>query len=150
MFSEKHTTKMPSRFQEMLKAQRENEETSRAGLKWESDEDDKLMRMVNGSLPMSEIAKTLQRTEGSIKTRLVLRAIEKMEKDNTPIETVSKMMKVSETDITEYVERKALRDEKKQRRTASKTTSKTNVSNSEIYRLLVEINTGIQTLLSKH
>lgn len=62
---------MPSRFQEMLKEQRQNLETSRAGLMWEAEEENKLLEMVVNNVSLSDIAKDLQRTEGSIKTRLL-------------------------------------------------------------------------------
>ena len=70
-------------FQEKLRKQRENPETSRAGLKWEQDEDDALIDKINEGITYSEIAKQLQRTEGSIKTRLIIRALNLVEEDHS-------------------------------------------------------------------
>lgn len=138
---------MPSRFQEMLKTQRQNTETSRAGLKWEQEEDDNLLKMLSEGVSLSDIAKNLQRTEGSIKTRLTLYAINKMEKENMSIEQVSQLVGLTEKDITDYQERKALRDERRQKK--SRTPKKpANVTNGDIYDMLLVINKNLESLLS--
>ena len=49
-------------YQERLRKQRENPETSRAGLKWEVEEDNALIDKVNEGLSFTEISKQLQRT----------------------------------------------------------------------------------------
>lgn len=138
---------MPSRFQEMLKNQRQNAETSRAGLKWEQDEDDSLLKMLSEGVALADIAKNLQRTEGSIKTRLTVYAINKMEKENMSLEQVSQLVGLTEKDITDYQERKAIRDERRQKKT--RTPKKpANVTNGDIYDMLLTINRNLETLLS--
>jgi ribosome-binding protein aMBF1 (putative translation factor) len=57
-----------SLYQEKLRKQRENPETSRAGLKWEVEEDNTLIDKINDNESIEDIAKQLQRTAGSIKT----------------------------------------------------------------------------------
>ena len=144
---------MPSRFQEMLKNQRQNAETSRAGLKWEQDEDERLLKMLSDGVSLADIAKTLQRTDGSIKTRLTVYAINKMEKENMSLAQVSELVGLTEKDITDYQERKALRDERRQNKAklprASRVPKKpANVTNSDIYDLLLTINSNLESLLS--
>ena len=136
---------MPSKFQEMLKNQRQNAETSRAGLKWEQDEDDRLLKMLSEGTCLADIAKSLQRTEGSIKTRLTVYAINKMEKENMSIEQVTQLVGLSEKDITDYQDRKAIRDERRLKK--SKTPKKPlNVTNNDIYDLLLTINKNLENL----
>lgn len=139
---------MPSKFQEMLKLQRQNAETSRAGLKWESDEDERLMTQVKQGVSLSDIAKNLQRTEGSIKTRLIIYAIKRMEDDGLSIADASREANVSQEDITEYIERRNQRAQKKINRT-SYDKKNTNITNADIYKLIYEMNSNLQTLLAK-
>jgi len=131
---------MPSKFQEMLRTQRLNDETSRAGLKWEQDEDDQLMRMISDGVTHTDIAKTLSRSEGSIKTRLILFGINKMEKDGLTIEDAASTVNLTDKDLTEYLERKALREDRRHNKTASGSRHQSTVSNADIYDLLMKIN----------
>jgi len=90
-------------FQEKLRKQRENPETSRAGLKWEQDEDDALIDKINEGTSYADIAKQLQRTEGSIKTRLIIRALNLVEEDHSiTIEDAAGKYKISVPDIQLY------------------------------------------------
>jgi putative sterol carrier protein len=139
---------MPSRFQEMLKTQRLNSETSRAGLKWESDEDDKLLTMVSNNVSPVEIAKSLQRTEGSIKTRLIVYALGKMDKENLSLEQVAQLVKLDGKDITDYQERQAIREERKQKRT-NLPKRPTNVTNADLYDLLQFLDRKLDNLLHR-
>ena len=104
---------MPPKFQEMLKEQRQNPETSRAGLKWEASEDKILMEKVASDTPIEEIAKIIQRTEGSIKTRLITYAISKIDNENVSLEDAAELVRVSSEDILEYQRKKKIRDEKR-------------------------------------
>ena len=133
---------MPSKFQEMLKAQRENEDTARAGVKWEEEEINQLMQMVSNKISTVDIAKSLQRTEGSIRTRLILNGIYRMDNDNITMESASEYINIPVEDIKKYLEKKALRDERRQKKTFSPKTSN-NVSNAEIYNLLMNISKKI-------
>lgn len=134
---------MPSKFQEMLKVQRENRETSRAGLKWDKGEDEQLLSLVNEGDTMAEIAKFLSRTEGSVKTRLILCAINKMDKEGYEINKAAEFAKISEKDITEFLERKSMREDKK----LKKINKPSNVTNSDIYDLLEKMSNKIEKLL---
>jgi hypothetical protein len=149
---------MPSRFQDMLRTQRQNPETSRAGLKWEEAEDDQLLTMISDGTSQADIAKTLQRTEGSIKTRLIVYALGKMEKDNLSLQQVAELVNLSEKDITDYQERKTQRDEKKQQKSQRTRTSANmpgttysnrpaNVTNADIYDLLLSMNKTLTKIL---
>lgn len=153
---------MPSRFQDMLKTQRLNPETSRAGLKWEEAEDDQLLTLVSEGTSPADIAKTLQRTEGSIKTRLIVYALNKMEKDNLSLQQVAELVSLSEKDITDYQERKTQRDEKKQQKSQRPKTGNggsggpsgypkrpANVTNADIYDLLLSINRTLNAVASR-
>jgi len=138
---------MPSRFQEMLKSQRQNTETSRAGLKWEQDEDDRLLKMLQEGVTLADIAKSLQRTEGSIKTRLTVYAINKMEKENMSLEQVAELVGLTEKDIIDYQERKAAREERRQKKPKAPKRP-ANVTNGDIYDMLLVINKNLESLLS--
>lgn len=140
---------MPSQFQEKLRNLRQNPDTNRAGLKWDSGEDDQMFSMLSSGNSLADIAKALQRTEGSIKTRLITYAINKMEKENLSLEQVASMVNLSETDIIEYQQKKQARDERMKQRKESKPPKKTNVNNitnTDIYDLLQNIHKSIERL----
>lgn len=142
---------MPPKFQEMLKEQRQNPETSRAGLKWEESEDATLMTKVKEGVSFEAIAKILQRTEGSVKTRLITYAIDKMENNNESLEDMSALIRISEEDIQEYQRKKKVRDEKRltkifnNKQTYTQTKS-SNVTLSDLHALLVDIKSEISKL----
>jgi len=90
-------------FQEKLRKQRENPETSRAGLKWESEEDNALVDKLNEGVSTADIAKLLQRTEGSIKTRLIIRALALVDEDHSiTLEEAAGRYKITTQDIQLY------------------------------------------------
>jgi len=90
-------------FQEKLRKQRENPETSRAGLKWETEEDNALIDKINENISFSDIAKHLQRTEGSIKTRLIVKALALVDEDHSiTIEDAAAKFKITTQDIQVY------------------------------------------------
>ncbi len=145
---------MPSRFQQMLYDQRQNPETSRAGLKWDDKEDNQMLSMLSSGKSFTDIAKSLQRTEGSIRTRLIVYAIAKMEKENLSLEQVSEMVYLTPDDINEYQSKKLARDERAKQRQSNKKMSKrpssiSNPSNSDIYELLLGMNKSLERLLNK-
>ena len=100
------------RFQENMKKLRENPETNRAGLKWDDDEDIKMIAKLKNGDSIDDIALELKRTPGSIKTRIIMNAVNKIDDEHEEIEDVLKEYKITETDIKEYRDRKQQRDEK--------------------------------------
>jgi hypothetical protein len=140
----------------MLKSQRENPETSRAGLKWDDDEENQLLSLVSSGESLADIAKTLQRTEGSIKTRLIVYAISKMENDNLSISQVCEMVNLAPEDITDYQQKKQQREDRIRQRKATvprvspvqHSKRPTNVTNADIYDLLLNVNRSLQKLSS--
>ena len=141
---------MPSSaYKDILKAQREVEATSRAGLKWDQDEDEKLMTMVKDKIDLAEIAKSFKRTEGSIRTRLILSSVKKMKNDNLSLQDAANLFFISEKDITDYLEKKALREERIANKTKIIKKTGQNVTNSDIYELLQKLEKNIETLISK-
>ena len=90
-------------FQEKLRKQRENPETSRAGLKWETEEDNALIDKINEGVAFGEIAKQLQRTEGSIKTRLIVKALSLVDEDHSlTLDEAAAKFKITTQDIQVY------------------------------------------------
>lgn len=131
---------MPSRFQEMLKAQRENAETSRAGLKWDADEDSRMISMIRDSnSSIEDVAKVLKRTPGSIRTRLIISAVNKMNDDGMSFADAAKYLSLDENDITEYLNRKMLRDNKKQNRVQKQKET----SSSDIIRRIEQLEKAV-------
>lgn len=90
-------------FQEKLRKQRENPETSRAGLKWETEEDNALVDKINENVSFADIAKLLQRTEGSIKTRLIVKALALVDDDHSiTLDDAANRYKITTQDIQVY------------------------------------------------
>ena len=121
-------------YQEKLLKQRENPETSRAGLKWEVDEDNALINKIDEDVNIEDIAKQLQRTSGSIKTRLIVKALTLIDEDHTiTLEQAADKYKITTQDIQAYQANK-----KKRQLTNSLRNNPVNLN--MIYALLVEIN----------
>ena len=124
-------------FQEKLRNQRENPETSRAGLKWETEEDNVLIDKIKEDLSFSEIAKQLQRTEGSIKTRLIVKALTLVDDDHSiTLEEAATRFKITTQDIQVY------QANKKKRQYQRMVTHPVNLQ--MVYSLLLEINAKLQ------
>ena len=121
-------------YQEKLRKQRENPETSRAGLKWEVDEDNALINKIDEDVNIEDIAKQLQRTSGSIKTRLIVKALKLIDEDHSiTLEQAADKYKITTQDIQAYQANK-----KKRQLTNSLRNNPVNLN--MIYALLVEIN----------
>lgn len=105
---------MSAKFQETLKKLRENPDTSRAGLKWDDGEDEKMLVKIKDGTSIDDIAKEFKRTSGSIKTRIVMNAVNKIDNEGADIESVLNDYKISQEDINDYLEKKKQRDEKQQ------------------------------------
>ena len=65
-----------STFQKKLQQDRSNERTSNAGLKWDPEDDKYLLTNAKNGVDISEIAVNLKRTEGSIKTRIIINVLQ--------------------------------------------------------------------------
>jgi hypothetical protein len=129
-----------TKFVQMLETQRQNPETARAGLKWDQEEIDNLLDHIRNDVPIEDIAKELQRTAGSIKTRLITYALNEMK--SRTLEEVAEELRLNPKDITEYERKKSIREQK---RSKAKTTKQApqntsgKVSLEMIYSLLQEV-----------
>jgi hypothetical protein len=124
-------------FKEMLRKQRENPETSRAGLRWEAEEDTALLDKINSNQTLANIAKELQRTEGSIKTRLIVKALALVDEDHSiTLEEAAQKYKITTQDIQVY---QANKKKRQYQRMVSHP-----VSLQMVYSLLLEINAKLQ------
>jgi regulator of replication initiation timing len=123
-----------SAYQEKLRKQRENPETSRAGLKWEIEEDNALINKIDDNVSFEEIAKQLQRRVGSIKTRLIVKALILIDEDHTTtLESAAERYKITMADIQAY-------QANKKKRQITNTLRNNPVNLNTIYALLLEIN----------
>jgi chromosome segregation and condensation protein ScpB len=121
-------------YQEKLRKQRENPETSRAGLKWEIEEDNALLNKIEENVTIEDIAKTLQRTAGSIKTRLIVKALALIDEDHSiTIEQAAEKYKITIQDIQTY-------QANKKKRQLNNSLRNNPVNLNTIYALLLEIN----------
>jgi len=124
-------------YQEKLRKQRENPETSRAGLKWEADEDNALLNRIDEDVSIDEIAKQLQRTPGSIKTRLIVKALLLIDEDHSiTLEQAAEKYKITTQDIQTY-------QANKKKRQMSNSLRNNPVNLNMIYSLLLEINSKL-------
>jgi hypothetical protein len=126
-----------SLYQEKLRKQRENPETSRAGLKWEIEEDNALINKIEDDINIDEIAKQLQRTPGSIKTRLIVKALTLIDEDHTiTLENAADKYKITMQDIQTY-------QANKKKRQITNNLRNNPVNLNTIYSLLLEINSKL-------
>lgn len=109
-----------SKFQAKLQEDRKNEETSNAGLKWEQSDDDTLVELAVQNTPISDIAKRLRRTEGSIKTRIVINSIWKSKNDNISYDDAAALFNISVDEMNNYEQKKTQREDKKKNKSYNK------------------------------
>ena len=105
-----------STFQKKLQIDRNNEETSNAGLKWDKDDDNYLTENAKNGMSIDELAKNLKRTEGSIKTRLVINVIQSLNGDRSNLNELCSEYKIEKIDIENYESKKKLREDRRNRR----------------------------------
>jgi hypothetical protein len=137
---------MPTRFQEMLKVQRENKETARVGLRWDDGEDDKMLSMIREGKTVEEVASFLQRTPGSIKTRLVINAVNKIENESFTHVDAANYACISEDEITEFLQKK---EERLNKRQSYKNKKNENVSINQLVGLVNDLKKRVENLESK-
>lgn len=101
----------PKKFITMLEEQRKNPETARAGVKWDDEEVENLLSQVKNDVSLEEIAKELQRTVGSLKTRLITYALNEMK--SRPLEEVAEELRLNPKDVTEYERKRSIREQKR-------------------------------------
>jgi predicted DNA binding CopG/RHH family protein len=122
---------MPSRFQEMLRTQRQNAETARAGLTWENDEEDRLLDMLLNGKSFQEAAKDLQRTEGSIRTRVYSIYLNKIDNGEETFQSVYDKLRITSDELEEFRLKKKAREEKLQMRLQNKKTTRRQTNRSK-------------------
>lgn len=144
---------MSFRFQENMRRQRENPETKRAGLKWDDEEDQKVLSMIKEGKSMEDIAKELFRSPASIKTRVVILTLNEIKKNPENPESLMKQYGITVEDIQKYSEKKKSTDEKKQNITLSMINAKNlNPTIKDLYELLKEnlvVSNDIRSMLCK-
>lgn len=121
---------MPSRYQEMLKTQRQNAETARAGLSWENGEEDRMLNLLFEGSTFEQVAGVLKRTEGSIRTRLYSVLCKQVDAGEETLQSVYDKYKVSSDVLEDFRMKKQARDEKLQERMKNRKTSKRSLQNS--------------------
>lgn len=135
-----------SKFQDNMRRQRENPETKRAGLKWDDEEDEKVINMAKEGKSFDDIAKEFFRSSASIKTRVLnhvfklLRATPSMNTEDR--EGLLKDFQLVEEDIQKYMEKRRNNDEKKQNETLAiinKNKNNTNPTIKDLYEINREV-----------
>lgn len=101
-----------SKFQEKLKMQRQIEETARAGLKWSPEEETSILDSLSNGKTMAEVALQLQRTEGSIRTRLFTIICKKIDNGDGIEAYYCNEYNVSADDIASFRQVKKEREER--------------------------------------
>lgn len=144
---------MALRFQENMRRQRENPETKRAGLKWDDEEDDKVLSKIKNGETVDDIAKELFRSPASIKTRIINHYLKQLRANGGDREALMKEYKLTDEDIQKYMEKKKSNDEKKQNDTLAIINKKiSNPTIKDVYEMnkevLVVVN-DIRSMLSK-
>ena len=101
-----------STFQRKLQKDRTNDETSNAGLKWETADDTygKFSKEMEFLLLILSI---LKRTDGSIKTRLVINILSNCNENKTDLEELCTLHNISSREVANYEQKKEQREKKK-------------------------------------
>lgn len=105
-----------STFQKKLQHDRNNEETSNAGLKWDQADDEYLISNAIAGMSIEELRKNLKRTAGSIKTRLIINALYKIDNENADRDTICSQLNITNSDIIQYEQKKTQRDDRRNKK----------------------------------
>jgi len=140
-----------STFQKKLQQDRSNELTSNAGLKWDPEDDKYLVERAAEGVSAEEIAKVLKRTEGSIKTRLVIYVLQNCGDNKEHLDSLVKRYNITQEDVKTYESKKAQRDERKQKKTQYKDHNSSFPSSEvvEILEGMTQLSKKMDTLLEK-
>lgn len=102
-----------STFQKKLQQDRSNEKTSNAGLKWEPEDDKYLLEQAKSGVDIKEIALSLKRTEGSIKTRIIINILSMIGNERDKLLDMCSEYNVTEEDVNIYEQKKQQREQKR-------------------------------------
>lgn len=136
-----------STFQRKLQKDRTNEETSNAGLKWETTDDTFLLESSKNGISITDIAKHLKRTEGSIKTRLVINILNNCNENKAELEELCTLHNISSREVANYEQKKEQREKKKVTRPNEKSSGFPSTDLLEVYEGLSQLNKKIDTIL---
>lgn len=136
-----------STFQRKLQKDRTNEETSNAGLKWESADDTYLLDSSKNGISITDIAKQLKRTEGSIKTRLVINILNNCNENKADLEELCTLHNISSREVANYEQKKEQREKKKVTRPNEKSAGFPSTDLLEVYDGLSQLNKKLDTVL---
>tara|TARA_B110000259_G_C14031761_1_gene407046 strand:+ start:1727 stop:2173 length:447 start_codon:yes stop_codon:yes gene_type:complete len=136
-----------STFQRKLQKDRTNEETSNAGLKWETTDDTYLLDSSKNGISITDIAKHLKRTEGSIKTRLVINILNNCNENKAELEELCTLHNISSREVANYEQKKEQREKKKVTRPNEKSSGFPSTDLLEVYEGLSQLNKKIDTIL---
>jgi len=119
---------------------RESAETSRVGMKWDHDEDERLLSAAKSKMPLDEIARSHCREVGGIATRLYHHAVKMMDDENEKnnISKVAEILNLSVEDIQKHIATKEKRREYMQNK--SKTEEKNEKDDKKYDKNETEIN----------
>lgn len=141
-----------STFQKKLQQDRTNEQTSNAGLKWDPDDDKYLVEKAAEGVSTEEIAKALKRTEGSIKTRLVIYVLQNCGDNKENLNSLVEKYNITLDDVKTYESKKAQRDERKQKKTQYSKEYNSVFPSSEVVEIfegMTQLSKKMDTLLEK-
>tara|TARA_B110000444_G_scaffold157051_1_gene146867 strand:- start:3 stop:449 length:447 start_codon:yes stop_codon:yes gene_type:complete len=136
-----------STFQRKLQKDRTNDETSNAGLKWETADDTYLVDSSKNGISITDIAKNLKRTEGSIKTRLVINILNICNENKTDLEELCTLHNISSREVANYEQKKEQREKKKVTRTNEKSSGFPSSDLLEVCDGLSQLNKKLDTVL---
>lgn len=135
-----------STFQKKLQKDRTNEQTANAGLKWGPEDDKYLLDSSKNGVSISEIAKHLKRTEGSIKTRLVINILNCCNEDKNNVDELCTLYNISPKEIQTYEQKKEQREKKKTMKN-DKNSGFPSSDLLEVFEGLTQINKKLDTVM---
>lgn len=141
-----------STFQKKLQQDRSNEKTSNAGLKWDSEDDKYLLENAKNGTDIKEIALALKRTEGSIKTRIIINILSMIGNDRNKLSNMCSEYNVTEDDVSIYEQKKQQREQKRLGRQSYQHDKKNSFPSSETAEMLEglsHLNQKMDSLMEK-
>lgn len=139
-----------SKVKSYYQKKRESAETSRVGMKWDHDEDERLLSAAKAKTPLNEIARSHCREVGGIATRLYHHAVKMM--DENGIDKVSEILNLPVEDIQKHIATKEKRREyiqNKEEKTDDLTSDKNDKNDKNVISLLTEIRDLLAVIAKK-
>lgn len=137
-------------FHTRLNAPKEHPATVRAGVKWNDEENEELMKEVMDGMNLNDVANKHQRTFTAVKYRVMANAMIMMKDRDLTIQDVSKLVHISVEDLEHHKQKQEQKETTpKIKKTETKKSSNDSISHQDFMSILTEIRDYLKIIAEK-